>query len=383
MSSSSIVGSKECEPLFFENKYEKSFFSYRHAYVWICLIVIVISSPDRAASTRSRSPHIVKNQPGCRAKTGKTYTPLLDVSYNDTSRYFRWGKWSSNAATPKHPSETNEFKAFNRGFSRKRSSKMSLSGGPPLTFENLKNTALTSTTIVVNTAIWFYLWNFNVNIEKFGYQYEKVVQGKELWRFFSASYAHVHPLHLVFNMASLWNASIMEVYLGHMIYAKYTFILVVLSMATVTVFYYVMIRYFERPHYRHLYSLGYSCVVFGWMMIQCEYFGGHMSYFGLVIPARLSPFLALIITSIIVPRASFIGHLSGIIIGELISRGVFDWHTLILTLTLTTLTLTLIRIPTLTNITVNFNPNHNPNPNSNPIPNSNPNPNLKPKSNPS
>mmetsp|Transcript_19790 Transcript_19790/g.27855 ORF Transcript_19790/g.27855 Transcript_19790/m.27855 type:complete len:201 (-) Transcript_19790:163-765(-) len=126
-------------------------------------------------------------------------------------------------------------------------------------------------------------------------------------------------------MMALWNSATMEIYFGRVTYLKYSFLLVLLSMATVTVFYYLAVHYFERDYYRHVYSLGYSCVVFGWMMIQCETCGGQMSIFGLRIPARLAPFASLLITQLIVPRASFIGHLSGIIVGEAIARGFFSW----------------------------------------------------------
>uniref|UniRef100_A0A7S3YPX7 Peptidase S54 rhomboid domain-containing protein n=3 Tax=Lotharella globosa TaxID=91324 RepID=A0A7S3YPX7_9EUKA len=184
---------------------------------------------------------------------------------------------------------------------------------------------ITMATIGFCSLIWFYLWNYNVSIEKFGYQYEKVVAGRQWWRSISASYAHQHPLHLIFNMASLWNSAVMEVTLGSVAYLKYTFLLVLLSMLTVTGMSYLAIRYFDRPRYRTVYSLGYSCVVFGWMMVQCEKLGGKMSYFGLMVPARLAPFLALGITQLIIPNASFIGHLSGIIVGEFIAQDFFFW----------------------------------------------------------
>mmetsp|Transcript_5404 Transcript_5404/g.7975 ORF Transcript_5404/g.7975 Transcript_5404/m.7975 type:complete len:262 (-) Transcript_5404:71-856(-) len=182
-----------------------------------------------------------------------------------------------------------------------------------------------SLTIAVCTGIWFYLWNYDVNIEKFGYQYTKVVRDKEIWRIVSASYAHVHPLHLVFNMASLWNAGSMEEHFGSLVYAKFSFLLVVFSMAVVTLAYYFAIHQMHRDYYSTVYSLGYSCVVFGWMMIQCEVSQGSMYYFGIHVPARLAPFMALIITQLIVPNASFIGHLSGIIVGEMIAWHLFDW----------------------------------------------------------
>mmetsp|Transcript_17831 Transcript_17831/g.33776 ORF Transcript_17831/g.33776 Transcript_17831/m.33776 type:complete len:277 (-) Transcript_17831:203-1033(-) len=198
-------------------------------------------------------------------------------------------------------------------------------GGSAFTGDTVAKMPMTVATIGTCSLIWFYLWNYSISIEKFGYQYEKVVAGRQWWRSISASYAHQHPLHLIFNMASLWNSGVMEVMLGPVAYLKYTFLLVLLSMLTVTGMSYLAIHYFNRPHYRTVYCLGYSCVVFGWMMIQCETFGGTLSYFGLPVPARLAPFLALGVTQLIIPNASFIGHLSGIIVGEFIAQGFFFW----------------------------------------------------------
>jgi hypothetical protein len=39
------------------------------------------------------------------------------------------------------------------------------------------------------------------------------------------------------------------------------------------------------------------------------------------------PFLNILLIQMIIPRASFIGHLSGVVIGFLISWKVFDWIT--------------------------------------------------------
>lgn len=47
--------------------------------------------------------------------------------------------------------------------------------------------------------------------------------------------------------------------------------------------------------------------------------------FGLAsMPMYLAPFASLVITSVLIPKASFLGHLSGIIAGYAISTGVFD-----------------------------------------------------------
>ncbi|KAK3242295.1 hypothetical protein CYMTET_48007 [Cymbomonas tetramitiformis] len=50
-----------------------------------------------------------------------------------------------------------------------------------------------------------------------------------------------------------------------------------------------------------------------------------LSLVGLHLPMNLAPFGSLIFTSMIVPQASFIGHLAGILVGYLISWHMFSW----------------------------------------------------------
>ena len=55
---------------------------------------------------------------------------------------------------------------------------------------------------------------------------------------------------------------------------------------------------------------------------DCTAAGGHASYsiVGLAIPAHLVPFGSLALTQVLIPRASFVGHLAGILVGILVGR---------------------------------------------------------------
>ena len=57
--------------------------------------------------------------------------------------------------------------------------------------------------------------------------------------------------------------------------------------------------------------------------------GGQSSYtfFGLQVSAHFVPFGSLILTSVLIPRASFLGHLAGIIVGYAAAFGAFAWMT--------------------------------------------------------
>lgn len=58
-----------------------------------------------------------------------------------------------------------------------------------------------------------------------------------------------------------------------------------------------------------------------WMALLAGSGVANFSVLGLAdIPMYLTPFASLILTSVIIPRASFLGHLSGILVGYNVSR---------------------------------------------------------------
>jgi hypothetical protein len=83
--------------------------------------------------------------------------------------------------------------------------------------------------------------------------------------------------------------------------------------------YHFAIVVLKKEEYRTTQAVGYSCVLFGWMTILAVSNPAGITMlplFGLAdIPAYLAPFGSLIFTSILIPRASFVGHLSGILAG--------------------------------------------------------------------
>ena len=61
----------------------------------------------------------------------------------------------------------------------------------------------------------------------------------------------------------------------------------------------------------------------------CGDAGGSSSYgvLGLAIPGHLLPFGSLVLTQVLIPRASFVGHLAGILVGYAVGFGAFAWMT--------------------------------------------------------
>jgi membrane associated rhomboid family serine protease len=106
-------------------------------------------------------------------------------------------------------------------------------------------------------------------------------------------------------------------------YMHYTFVLVVLLGLLVLGFYHMMIQRFKVEYFRRVTTVGYSCVVFGRMTILAvKQPSLKLNIFDVLsLPTSFAPFELLIFTSIMAPQASFIGHLSGIIVGYSIAWG--------------------------------------------------------------
>ena len=180
---------------------------------------------------------------------------------------------------------------------------------------------------IVALCIGVYLWlaHKNLGYESVGISYRSFTSG-EYWRSLTASLSHIDLLQLVFNMSSLWSLRFLEHQYGPLWYLRLSFLLLIGSIAAFMGLYWFLIAKLRMNDYANVISLGYSCVVFGVMTVAHQLTSTKsFNLFGLQIPLSLMPFGSLLLTQIIVPRASFVGHLSGIIIGYLYSFGLFRW----------------------------------------------------------
>lgn len=136
-------------------------------------------------------------------------------------------------------------------------------------------------------------------------------------------------MHIGFNMISLWDTAFIEIRIGSLEYLKLTYLLLVGSILVITGVSHVLIRYMDRGQYREQSSVGYSAVLFGWMaLISLENPLMVSKFMGILpMPSILRPFASLLFIQVLVPRASFIGHMGGIAIGFAVGLGCFYWFT--------------------------------------------------------
>eukprot|EP01080_Neovahlkampfia_damariscottae_P005180 gene5180-8786_t len=202
-------------------------------------------------------------------------------------------------------------------------------------FEQALIQPITCILIISMSLIWFYLNQYLIPVEKISFCYEKMVTDGEYWRGITSTFTHYSFLHLVFNMGSLWSYGYLE-YNNTIHYLKITFILIIMSFLIQIIFYKILIDKFDMVYYKTVNCIGYSGVVFGLMTIASMitkgsgilgkdlYLSVPLILFEKGLPLSYMPFLSLMITQLIVPQASLLGHLSGIIVGYSIHFGLFN-----------------------------------------------------------
>ena len=186
----------------------------------------------------------------------------------------------------------------------------------------------------------YYLWASHVPVEDVAYSYEAVVNRKELYRVVTASIAHYDLMHIGFNLMAMWQLGTMETVYGSTVFAYLNADLIVVTMAICTAIYHYMIFYGGQPQVASQLSVGWSCVLFAWMVAisvrlseYCPIFFFPSLCFTTYyipfvhLPFNLGPFVLLFITKFILPRSSLVGHLSGIIIGYPLAWNMINWMT--------------------------------------------------------
>ena len=167
-----------------------------------------------------------------------------------------------------------------------------------------------STNSFVSRIGWPRLGDVCVSVEHTLYQHQ--------WKriLFSALF-HADDMHLYFNMFSfLWKSRQLETKFGSNLYL---FLLITLSVATNLV--YILINFLLSEYYDYTYvyrcAVGFSGVIFALKVILAHFTPNATSHvMGIFsVPIKYASWLELVLISILVPKASFVGHLSGILVG--------------------------------------------------------------------
>ncbi|XP_072546776.1 rhomboid-related protein 4 isoform X2 [Salminus brasiliensis] len=143
------------------------------------------------------------------------------------------------------------------------------------------------------------------------------------YRLLLSPFHHADDWHLYFNMVSfLWKGIKLERRLGG---AWFAYLLSVFSLLTGLVYLLLeagLSHLTDDPSYSMQCAVGFSGVLFGLKVVNNHYNPGGVKYImGLPVANRYACWVELILIHFLNPGTSFVGHLSGILVGLLYSTG--------------------------------------------------------------
>ncbi len=155
---------------------------------------------------------------------------------------------------------------------------------------------------------------------------EVVVEG-QYYRIVTAAFTHSGLLHIFMNMSSLAQlGSSLELQFGSIRFLLLT-IWGVLLVGGAYILLALLLWYATNDMKFMLMSgVGFSGVLFMYAVLEAFHTRAEsQSFFGMCsVPARMYPFLMLIVIQFMLPGISFLGHLSGVIVGLLLVYGVLE-----------------------------------------------------------
>nr|VDC77232.1 unnamed protein product [Brassica rapa] len=146
-----------------------------------------------------------------------------------------------------------------------------------------------------------------------------ILKHKDLKRFFLSAFYHLNEPHLVYNMMSLlWKGIKLETSMGSTQFASMVVTLLGMSQGvTLLLAKSLHVLFDYRRAYYHEYSVGFSGVLFALKVVLNAQAEDYTSVYGVLVPTKYAAWAELVLVQMFVPRASFLGHLGGILAGIL------------------------------------------------------------------
>lgn len=190
---------------------------------------------------------------------------------------------------------------------------------------------VTTFLITLNVLLAIVYWKKQTDPSSVCKEYKKIVLDQEFHRSFTGATAHFEPLHLGFNMMSLYAlGSELELRCGSISFLFRNVSLIPMTTMIMMALVWIQMRYTGNDQLKYTRTIGYSGVLFAWMVISslernsmCPIpfapdicFNTHVFSVGSFdLKWNFGPMVQLALAQVIMPRVSFIGHLAGIICG--------------------------------------------------------------------
>eukprot|EP01122_Echinamoeba_exundans_P003889 TRINITY_DN13938_c0_g1_i1.p1 TRINITY_DN13938_c0_g1~~TRINITY_DN13938_c0_g1_i1.p1 ORF type:complete len:292 (-),score=-6.67 TRINITY_DN13938_c0_g1_i1:139-984(-) len=184
-----------------------------------------------------------------------------------------------------------------------------------------------SFTAVVATFLGIaYIWSHygqgggNSRIDLLSFQYQNVVDRGQYYRLLSSHFLHGNLLHLALNVSTMWGLSVEKI-VGTVLFIELTLLLICLCGLTHLLLIKILQNFAIPPRLESeltASSIGYSGIVFGLSAMAIFAAPGSIysvPILGITIPRLLVPIFNLVVTHFLIPNASLLGHVAGIIAG--------------------------------------------------------------------
>jgi len=183
------------------------------------------------------------------------------------------------------------------------------------------NISLTQILIIINTCMYLQYDLFSIFLKKYALFSPSLISNfADVPRLIVPHFSHINFFHLVINMLSLSRTGlIMEHMLGDH-FLTITFLLGILSSIFHILLSYVSCYIYNNQATFYTKSMGFSCILFALKYIYLNRLNRTINMFGYDINSKYAIWYDLAIAQILIPNASFIGHLSGIFAGILVNE---------------------------------------------------------------
>ncbi|GLD93892.1 hypothetical protein PINS_up002497 [Pythium insidiosum] len=157
-------------------------------------------------------------------------------------------------------------------------------------------------------------WHFS----RFSLCPDRVIYRWELSRLVMSALLHGDDMHLYHNMISfLWKGYHLEHRFGSAKFGSVVAILLLMSHGCIVAVSYALDKIAHVSGPLHQCSIGFSAVLFALKVLLNYGSPAITSVYGIQVPTKYAAWLELLVIHFTVPRASFLGHMCGILAGYL------------------------------------------------------------------
>jgi membrane associated rhomboid family serine protease/uncharacterized membrane protein YgcG len=269
-----------------------------------------------------------------------------DASSTQSASSAPSGGWMTNPPSTKGP----EYDTINIRCKGTLKENQSISPRASSNIEYLMFHPFTTIIITLITGYSYYLFDKKIEVSAVSFSYAACIRQREYWRIITASFAHFDYMHFGFNAMSVYQLAPLETIYGSLTFGYLSFALIFITIGICALVAHIVVAR-GNDQYAYQQSVGYSCVLFAWMVAmsvrmptfcpvsflpQLCFATYHLpipftvspeTHLPMSIPLNAGPIVLLFITKIIIPRSSFLGHLSGIVIGFPLAWNALNWLT--------------------------------------------------------